>query len=45
LIQTIVRLHLDNCKRAVKDGTTAIALREPENAIRQLKLLARHLEA
>ncbi len=26
-IQTIVRLQLDDCKRAIKDGTKTIALR------------------
>jgi hypothetical protein len=44
-IQAIVRLQLDDCKRAIKDGTKTIALNELEDAIRQLKLLAKHLEA
>ena len=39
-LQTIVRLQLDDCKRAIKDGTKTIALNELEDAIRQLKLLA-----
>jgi hypothetical protein len=39
-IQAIVRLQLDDCKRAIKDGTKTIALNELEDAIRQLKLLA-----
>jgi hypothetical protein len=43
--QTIVRLQLDDCKRAIKDGTKTIALNELEDAIRQLKLLAKRLEA
>ncbi len=37
-IQAIVRLQLDDCKRAIKDGTKTIALNELEDAIRQLKL-------
>ena len=40
-LQTIVRLQLDDCKRAIKDGTKTIALNELEDAIRQLKLLAK----
>ena len=44
-IQAIVRLQLDDCKRAIKDGTKTIALNELEDAIRQLKLLAKRLEA
>ena len=40
-LQTIVRLQLDDCKRAIKDGTKTIALNELEDAIRQLKLLYR----
>ena len=44
-IQAIVRLQLDDCKRAIKDGTKTIALNELEDAIRQLKLLANRLGA
>ena len=44
-IQTIVRSQLDDCKRAIKGGTKTIALNELEDAIRQLKLLAKRLEA
>ena len=44
-LQTIVRLQLDDCKRAIKNGTNTIALNELEDAIRQLKLLAKRLEA
>ena len=44
-LQTIVRLQLDDCKRAIKHGTKTIALNELEDAIRQLKLLAKRLEA
>ena len=44
-LQTIVRLQLDDCKRAIKDGTKTIALNELEDAIRQLKLLTKRLEA
>ena len=44
-IQTIVRLQLDDCKRAIKDGTKSIALNELEDATRKLKLLVKHLEA
>src|SRR5215207_9434508 len=44
-LQTIVRLQLDYCKRAIKDGTKTIALNELEDAIRQLKLLAKRIEA
>jgi hypothetical protein len=44
-IETIIRLQLDDCKRAIKDGTKTIALNELEDAIRQLKLLAKRLEA
>ena len=38
-------LQLDDCKRAIKDGTKTIALNELEDAIRRLKLLAKHLDA
>src|SRR3954468_16937377 len=44
-IQAVVRLQLDDCKRAIKNGTKTIALNELEDAIRQLKLLAKRLEA
>ena len=44
-LQTIVRLQLDDCKRAIKDGTKTIALNELEDAIRCLKLLAKRLVA
>jgi hypothetical protein len=44
-LQTIVRLQLDDCKRAIKGGTKTIALNELEDAIRQLKLLAKRSEA
>jgi len=44
-LQAIVRLQLDDCKRAIKDGTKTIALNELEDAIRQLNLLAKHLKA
>ena len=44
-LQTIVRLQLDDCKRAIKNGTKTIALNELEDAIRQLKMLAKRLEA
>jgi SpoU rRNA methylase family enzyme len=44
-IETIIRLQLDDCKRAIKHGTKTIALNELEDAIRQLKLLAKRLEA
>ena len=44
-IQAIVRLQLDDCRRAIKDGTKTIALNELEDAMRQLKLLAKRLEA
>ena len=43
-IQTIVRLQLDDCKRAIKDGTKTIPLNELEDAICQLKLLAKRLD-
>jgi hypothetical protein len=42
-IQAIVRLQLDDCKRAIKGGTKTIALNELEDAIRQLKMLAKRL--
>jgi 3-deoxy-D-manno-octulosonic acid (KDO) 8-phosphate synthase len=45
VIQAIVRNQLDDCKRAIKDGTKTIALNELEDAIRQLKLLAKRLQA
>ena len=45
MIQAIVRNQLDDCKRAIKDGTKTIALNELEDAIRQLKLLAKRLQA
>ena len=44
-LQTIVRLQLDDCKRAIKDGTKTIALNELEDAIRKLKLRAKSLKA
>ena len=44
IIQTIVRLQLDDCKRAIKEGKRSIALNELEDAVRQLKLLAGRLE-
>jgi hypothetical protein len=44
-VQAVVRLQLDDCKRAIKSGTKTIALNELEDAIRQLKLLAKRLEA
>ena len=44
-IQAIVRLQLDDCKRAIKDGAKTIALNELEDAIRQLKMLAKRLDA
>ena len=44
-IETIIRLQLDDCKRAIKGGTKTIALNELEDAMRQLKLLAKRLEA
>lgn len=44
-IQTIVRLQLDDCKRAIKDGTKTIANKELEDAARKLKLIVKHLEA
>ena len=44
-IQTIVRLQLDDCKRAIKDGTKTIALNELDDAIRQPKVLAKRLKA
>ena len=33
-LQAIVRLQLDDCKRAIKDGTKTIALNELEDATR-----------
>ena len=44
-ISTILRLQLDYCKRAIKEGTRTTALNELEDAIRQLKLLAKRLDA
>ena len=44
-IQTVVRLQLDDCKRAIKEGKRTVALKELEDAVRQLKLLAGRLEA
>src|SRR3954462_2938112 len=44
-IQAVVRLQLDDCKRAIKNGTRTIALNELEDAIRQLKLPAKRLKA
>ena len=44
-IQTIVRLQLNDCKRAIKGGTKPIALNELDDTIRQLKLFAKRLEA
>ena len=43
-IQTIVRLQLDDCKRAIKEGKRTVALKELEDAMRQLKSLAGRLE-
>ena len=45
VLQAIVRGQLDDCRRAIKDGTKTIALKELEDAVRQLKQLAKHLEA
>ena len=43
-IQAIVRLQLD-CKRAIKDATKNCSPERAKDAIRQLKLLAKRLEA
>ena len=45
VIQTIVQGQLDDCKRAIKDGTKTIAIKELEDAMRQLHQLAKHLKA
>ena len=39
-IRRIADIQLDDCKRAIKDGTKSIALRELEDAACQLKRLA-----
>jgi hypothetical protein len=39
-INRIVRIQLDDCERAIKAGTKTIALKELEDAARQLKRLA-----
>ena len=44
-LEAIIANQLDDCKRAIKDGTKTIALNELEDAMRQLKLLAKRLEA
>lgn len=43
-IRHIVQNQLDDCERAIKAGTRSIALRELEDAVRQLKRLAALLE-
>ena len=44
-IRRVVDNQLDDCKRAIKDGTKSIAVKELEDAGRQLKLLATLLKA
>src|SRR3954462_12858743 len=44
-IKHIVQNQLDDCERAIKAGTRSIALKELEDAVRQLKRLAALLEA
>jgi hypothetical protein len=44
-LEAIIANQLDDCKRAIKEGTRTIALNELEDAIRQLKLLAKRLKA
>ena len=39
-IRRIVDMQLDDCKRAIKDGTRSIAVKELEDAGRRLKHLA-----
>jgi len=43
-IKHIVQNQLDDCERAIKAGTKSIALKELEDAVRQLKRLAALLE-
>jgi 3-deoxy-D-manno-octulosonic acid (KDO) 8-phosphate synthase len=43
-VKQIVANQLDDARRAVKDGTKTIALRELEDAMRQLKALAALLD-
>ena len=44
-LEAIIANQLDDCKRAIKDGTRTIALNELEDAVRQLKLFAKRLKA
>jgi hypothetical protein len=44
-IRRVVDNQLDDCKRAIRDGTKSIAVKELEDAARQLKLLATLLKA
>ena len=44
-IRRIVQNQLDDCQRAIKDGTKTIALNELEDAAKKLKKLAALLEA
>jgi 3-deoxy-D-manno-octulosonic acid (KDO) 8-phosphate synthase len=44
-IKHIIQNQLDDCERAIKAGTRSIALKELEDAVRQLKRLAALLEA
>jgi hypothetical protein len=43
-LKRIIKNQLDDCERAVKAGTKTIALKELEDAVRQLKQLAALLE-
>jgi len=44
-IRRVVDNQLDDCKRAIRDGTRSIAVKELEDAARQLKHLAALLKA
>ncbi|HEY8566923.1 MAG TPA: hypothetical protein VIL65_15605 [Beijerinckiaceae bacterium] len=44
-IRRIVQNQLDDCRRAIKDGTKTIAMNELDDAMRRLKQIASLLEA
>ena len=44
-IRRIVDNQLDDCRRAIKDGTKTIAMNELSDAVRRLKQIASVLEA
>jgi 3-deoxy-D-manno-octulosonic acid (KDO) 8-phosphate synthase len=43
-LKRVIQNQLDDCKRAIKDGTRQIALNELDDAVQKLKRLAAMLE-